>query len=85
MKISQRNQLKSAAREIQTTLLAARIKAVNRNRPVSVRDHLPRAAHRLSNDRADPPAPTPTHVPVNLTLPAKSARLFETPTRAAAR
>src|SRR5262245_13904106 len=36
LKITQRNKLKSAAFEVQTTLLAARMKAVKRNQPVSV-------------------------------------------------
>ena len=36
-RISQRNQLRSAAREIQTTLLAARMTAVRNNAPASVR------------------------------------------------
>ncbi|HSE62110.1 MAG TPA: GspH/FimT family pseudopilin [Thermoanaerobaculia bacterium] len=46
-RISQRNQLRSAAREIQTTLLAARMTAVRNNAPASVRilPAPPEAAH----------------------------------------
>jgi prepilin-type N-terminal cleavage/methylation domain-containing protein len=79
MKISQRNELKSAAREVQTTLLAARVKAVNRNRPVSVVISSLGPPVQLQTIEPNPPAPTPTHVPVNLTLPAQAARLFATP------
>lgn len=78
-KISQRNALKSAAREVQTTLLAARIKAVNRNRPVSVLITSLGPPVELQIVEPNPPAPTPTHVPVNLTLPAQAARLYATP------
>ncbi len=79
VKISQRNELKSAAREVQTTLLAARVKAVNRNRPVSIVITSLGPPVAFQTIEPNPPAPTPTHVPVNLTLPAKSARLQETP------
>jgi len=79
LKISQRNALKSAAREIQTTLLAARIKAVKRNRPVSVNITSLGPPIEFQTVEPNPPAPTPTHVPVNLTLPAQAARLYETP------
>ena len=79
LKISQRNQLKSAAREVQTTLLAARVKAVNRNRPISVVITSLGPPIELRTIEPNPPAPTPTHVPVNLVLPAQAARLYETP------
>jgi prepilin-type N-terminal cleavage/methylation domain-containing protein len=79
VKIAQRNELKSAAREVQTTLLAARVRAVNRNRPVSVLITSLGPPIQLQTVEPPPPAPTPTRLPVNLTLPAKSARLFETP------
>jgi prepilin-type N-terminal cleavage/methylation domain-containing protein len=82
MKISQRNALKSAAREVQTTLLAARIKAVKRNRPVSVSITSLGPPIELQTLEPNPPAPTPTHVPVNLALPAQSARLYATPSAA---
>jgi prepilin-type N-terminal cleavage/methylation domain-containing protein len=82
LKISQRNALKSAAREVQTTLLAARIKAVKRNRPVNVLITSLGPPVELQTVEPNPPAPTPTHVPVNLTLPAQAARLYETPNAA---
>jgi prepilin-type N-terminal cleavage/methylation domain-containing protein len=82
LKIGQRNALKSAAREVQTTLLAARIKAVKRNRPISVLITSLGPPIELQTVEPNPPAPTPTHVPVNLTLPAKSARLYATPNAA---
>jgi prepilin-type N-terminal cleavage/methylation domain-containing protein len=78
-KISQRNALKSAAREVQTTLLAARIKAVKRNRPVSVLITALGPPIEFQTIEPNPPAPTPTHVPVDLKLPAGAARLYETP------
>jgi prepilin-type N-terminal cleavage/methylation domain-containing protein len=80
VKIMRRNELKSAAREVQTTLLAARVKAVNRNRPISVVISSVGPPIQLQTVEPNPPAPTPTRVPVNLTLPSKAARLYETPT-----
>ncbi len=82
LKISQRNALKSAAREIQTTLLAARVKAVNRNRPVSVLITSLGPPVQFQTLEPNPPAPTPTRAPINLTLPSQAARLYETPTAA---
>ena len=79
LKISQRSDLKSAAREVQTTLLAARVKAVNRNRPVSVTITSLGPPVQFQTIEPNPPAPTPTHVPVNMTLPGNAARLQETP------
>ena len=58
LKISQRNALKSAAREVQTTLLAARMKAVRRNQPVSVAI-TPGPPVQLVVLEPQPPAPTP--------------------------
>ena len=81
-KISQRNALKSAAREVQTTLLAARIKAVNRNAPVSVLITSLGPPVELQTIEPNPPAPTPTHVPGRLALPAQAARLYATPSAA---
>lgn len=78
-KISQRNALKSAAREVQSTLLAARIKAVNLNGPVSVVISSLGPPVQFQTFEPNPPAPTPTRVPVGMALPAKSARLFATP------
>jgi prepilin-type N-terminal cleavage/methylation domain-containing protein len=79
VKIGQRNALKSAAREVQSTLLAARVRAVNRNRPVSVVITSLGPPVEFQTIEPNPPAPTPTHVPVNLSLPAKAARLYQTP------
>ena len=64
--ISRRNQMRSAASEIQTTLLAVRMKAVRRNSPASVliTTALPtESQHRLETIEPDPPAPTPTPLP----------------------
>jgi len=82
VKISQRNSLKSAAREVQTTLLAARIKAVNRNGPVSVVISSLGPPVVFQTFEPNPPLPTPTHFPTELSLPGRSARLQETPTSA---
>lgn len=81
-KISQRNALKSAAREVQSTLLAARIKAVKRNRPVSVLITALGPPIEFQTVEPNPPAPTPTHVPVDLRLPAQAARFYATPSTA---
>jgi len=82
VKIAQRNALKSAAREVQTTLLAARMKAVKRNLPVSVVIVSAAPPVELDTIEPNPPAPTPTHVPGRLILPAKAATLFATPNTA---
>ncbi len=79
VKIGQRNQLKSAARELQTTLLAARIKAVKRNQPVSVVINAVGPPVELLTIEPPPPAPTPTLVPGRLELPARAAVLYATP------
>ncbi len=81
-KIAQRNQLKSAARELQTTLLAARMKAVKRNAPVSVVIASTTPPIEFLTIEPNPPAPTPTHVPGRLELPVKAAILFATPSTA---
>ena len=78
-KISQRNALKSAAREVQTMLLAARIKAVQRNAPVSVLITSLGPPLEIQIVEPNPPAPTPTHVPQRLALPANAAVLYATP------
>jgi len=78
-KIAQRNALKSAAREVQTTLLAARIKAVKRNLPVSVVISALGPPVELLTVEPQPPAPTPTLVPGRVELPAQAAVLFATP------
>ncbi len=77
-KYAQRNKLKSAAFEVQTTLLAARMKAVKRNQPVSVVINST-APVQLSTVEPPPPAPTPTVAPQALNLPADAAVLFATP------
>ncbi|MFN2386622.1 MAG: GspH/FimT family pseudopilin [Thermoanaerobaculia bacterium] len=67
VKIAQRNQMKSAAREIQTSLLAARMRAVKRNSNTSflITTAPPTGdRHVLDIIEMDPPAPTPTPVPV---------------------
>ncbi len=79
VKIAQRNALKSAGREVQTTLLAARMKAVKRNLPVSVVIVSLGPPVELDTIEPTPPAPTPTHVPGRLVLPAQAAVLFATP------
>ena len=60
VKISQRNALKSAAREIQITLTAARMTAVKRNAPVSVVFASLTPPMRMVVIEPQPPAPTPT-------------------------
>jgi prepilin-type N-terminal cleavage/methylation domain-containing protein len=79
VKIGQRNQLKSAAFEVQTTLLAARMKAVKRNQPVSVVINSLGPPVELMTVEPPPPAPTPTVVPMRLALPGSAAILYATP------
>lgn len=78
VKIAQRQQLKSAAFEIQTTLLAARMKAVKLNQPVTVAINST-APVQLETLEPPPPAPTPTKVPPLMSLPVKAAVLAATP------
>ncbi|HKD19361.1 MAG TPA: GspH/FimT family pseudopilin [Thermoanaerobaculia bacterium] len=78
-KIAQRQQLKSAAFEIQTTLLAARMKAVKLNQPVTVAINSTANPVQLQTFEPPPPAPTPTKVPALMTLPANAATLATTP------
>ncbi len=91
MKLARRNQFRSAAMEIQSTLLAARMRAVKRNRPSSVLITAAlssQSAHVLDTIEADPPAPTPTPNPVTkfqisasdlrfVTLPAGNKVTFD--------
>lgn len=79
IKIAQRNTIKSAAFEVQTTLLAARVKAVKRNQPVSVVINQLGPPLELLTVEPPPPAPTPTLVPAKLALPSKAAVLYQTP------
>ena len=77
-KIAQRQALKSAAFEIETTLLAARMKAVKLNQPVTVAINST-APVQLQTLEPPPPAPTPTKVPSLMSLPVKAAVLAATP------
>lgn len=79
VKLHQRNQIKSAAREIQTTLLAARMKAVRRNQRVSVVISSVNPPIEFQTIEPAPPAPTPTPVPPLLQLPAGAAQFVATP------
>ncbi len=63
VKIAQRNQLKSAAREIQTSLLAARMLAVKRNTNASMVLTTVGDSHVLDVIEVDPPPGTPTPAP----------------------
>lgn len=78
-KISQRNNLKSAVREIQSTLMAARMTAVKRNAPVSVSIVSLTPGITLQVIEPQPPAPTPTIPPKYVVLPANAVRFVETP------
>ena len=79
LKISQRQALKSAAREIQITLTAARMSAVKRNAPVSVAFLSLTPPIRMQVIEPAPPAPTPTLPPSQVILPQNAARVFATP------
>jgi prepilin-type N-terminal cleavage/methylation domain-containing protein len=79
MKISQRNALKSAAREIQITLSAARMTAVKRNGPVTVAIASLTPPIRLQVVEPDPPVPTPTALPHYVILPANAIQFNATP------
>jgi prepilin-type N-terminal cleavage/methylation domain-containing protein len=78
IKIGQRSQLRSAASEIQTTLLAARIKAVKRNQQVNIMI-TPGPPITLMTVEAPVPTPAPTLVPQQLQLPPKAAFMYATP------
>ncbi len=82
IKIYQRNQVKSAAHEIQSTLLAARMKAVRRNQPVSVVISSVVPPLEFQTLEPDPPAPTPTPVPSLLKLPSGAVEFVATPSSA---
>ena len=79
VKLHKRNQIKSAAVEIQTTLLAARMKAVKRNQPVSVVISNLNPPIELRTIEPNPPAPTPTPHPQILQIPGKAAQFYRTP------
>jgi prepilin-type N-terminal cleavage/methylation domain-containing protein len=90
-KMSRRNGFRSAAAEIQSTLLAARMRAVRLNAPASVvvvTAAPTSSSHFLQTIEPDPPAPTPTPNPARslalstaalrfLTLPAANKITFD--------
>jgi prepilin-type N-terminal cleavage/methylation domain-containing protein len=79
VKIGQRQQITSAAREIAIALTAARMKAVKRNAQVSFVAVASSPSLEFQTIEPAPPAPTPTPYPQTLRLPAKAAR-FQGPT-----
>ncbi len=83
-KVSRRNQIRSAASEIQTTLLAARMRAVRGNRATSVfvtTATVLQTTHLLDTISPDPPAPTPTPLPAaKLNLPTRYLAFLTLPT-----
>ncbi|HTO89442.1 MAG TPA: GspH/FimT family pseudopilin [Thermoanaerobaculia bacterium] len=82
IKLNQRNQIKSAARELQTTLLAARMKAVKRNQQVNVVISSVTPPLEFQTIEPVPPAPTPTPQPSILRLPPSAAQFVATPNSA---
>jgi prepilin-type N-terminal cleavage/methylation domain-containing protein len=74
IKISQRQQIKSAAQEISIALAAARMTAVKRNAQVSFVASSTTPPLEFQTLEPNPPAPTPTPYPRTLRLPAKAAR-----------
>lgn len=79
IKLYQRNQIKSAAREIQSTLLAARMKAARRNQPVSVVISSVTPPLELQTLEPPPLTPGPTPPPPVLSLPASAVEFVATP------
>ena len=80
-RVFRRNSLRSAASQIQTTLLAARMRAVRGNRATSIFVTTATAAgttHLLHTISPDPPAPTPTPLPRAKLLLAKAELAFLT-------
>jgi len=78
VRMGRRTRLRAAAAEIQSTLLAARMRAVKRNQPASVYV-VPAgtgSAHELDTIEAEPPSPTPTPNPVNRVLVGASTLRF---------
>lgn len=81
VKLYQRNSIKSAAFEVQTTLMAARMKAVKLNQQVSVAlVSTPTAQPIVFQTNEPPPGAGPTPAPRQLSLPAQAAELVATPT-----
>ena len=79
LRITQRNALKSAARELSITLAAARMTAVKLNAPVNVVIAAVTPPVEFQIVESAPPAPTPTKQPSSLLLPQNAASLFATP------
>jgi len=79
LKITQRNALKSSAREIQITLTAARMAAVKRNAPVSVAIVSLTPPIQFQTIEPQPPAPTPTMPAKMIILPQNAVRFNATP------
>ena len=74
VKIGQRQQIQSAAREVAVALTAARMKAVKRNAQVSFVVAASSPSIEFQTVEPPPPAPTPTPLPQILRLPAQAAR-----------
>ena len=79
MKLMQRQALKAAAHDIQTTLAAARMTAVKQNGLVSVSILSVTPPLQFQVIEAPPPAPTPTMPPRILSLNANAVRFVATP------
>jgi type IV fimbrial biogenesis protein FimT len=78
-RMSRRSQVGGAASEIQSTLLAARMRAVRLNAPASVlivTAGPSLAAHSIQTIEPDPPAPTPTPMPARLLTISSEAITF---------
>jgi prepilin-type N-terminal cleavage/methylation domain-containing protein len=78
-RMSRRSAVGGAASEIQSTLLAARMRAVRLNAPASVvvvTAGPTLAAHTLQTIEPDPPAPTPTPMPARLLTISSEAITF---------
>ena len=82
LRITQRNALKSAARELSITLAAARMTAVKQNAPVNVVLLSVTPPVQIQVVESAPPAPTPTRQPQNVLLPGNAAQFVETPNAA---
>ena len=80
VKISQRQQIKSAAQEISIALAAARMTAVKRNAQVAFVIASTTPPLEFRTIEPNPPAPTPTPLPKIVRLPAKAAQFKQTPT-----
>jgi prepilin-type N-terminal cleavage/methylation domain-containing protein len=80
LRISQRNALKSAARELAITLAGARMTAVKLNAPVNIVIAAVTPPLQFQIVEPVPPAPTPTKRPSTpLEIPQNAAFLVETP------